>query len=238
MGIKVGLLLDGVRSSKYVLDLVNWSKSTADVEITHLIIHADKSQIGQFAKWSNAQLKDGRTATADRLLAGLFTRAAFFVERRLIAHSPRDKDHLEVFNLEPMVPTKITITPLISKSGLVCRFSGADIDQIKSLDLDVLIRCGNSILRGEILNAAKFGVWSFHHADNRINRGGPAGFWEVYYQDDTTGFTIQKLTEELDGGDVMMRGWVQTQYYHLLNQAALYRRSNHYMKLLLSKLAT
>jgi hypothetical protein len=238
MGIKVGLLLDDVQSSKYVLDLVNWSKSTADVEITHLIVHADKSpKVVRFAKWTDALFKDGCVAMADRLLAGLFTRAAFFVERRLLGRSERDKDHLETFDLEPMVPNKIEITPLICKSGLVCRFSDADIDHVKSLGLDVLIRCCDPIPRGGILNAAKFGIWSFHYADNRINRGGPAGFWEVYNENDTTGFTIQMLTEELDGGDVMMRGWVQTQYYHLLNQAALNRKSNHYMKVLISRLA-
>jgi len=33
-----------------------------------------------------------------------------------------------------------------------------------------------------LLNASKYGVWSFHHADNSINRGGPAGFWEIIYK--------------------------------------------------------
>ena len=234
MGIKVGLLVDGVQNSKYVLDLINWSKSTADVEITHLIVHADKSQN---TKWASAFSKDGILSMTDRLLKRLFIRAAFFVERRLLSRSEMDRDHLEVFDLEQRVPNKIDITPLISKSGLIYRFSDADIDQVKSLDLDVLIRCGGAILRGGILNAAKFGIWSFHYADNTVNRGVPAGFWEVYYENDTTGFTIQRLTEELDGADAMVRGRVQTQYYYLLNQAALYRKSNYYMKALLSQLA-
>jgi hypothetical protein len=101
-------------------------------------------------------LKDGCVARADRLLPGLFTRAAFFGEGRLLDRSERDKDHLEAFDLEPMMPTKIEITPLISKSGLVFRFSDADIDQVESLGMDVL-----PTLRGGILNAAKFGVWRF-----------------------------------------------------------------------------
>jgi hypothetical protein len=235
MGIKVGLLVDGLQGSKYVLDLINWSKSTADVEITHLIVHANKSSK------AHELSQRGILATSDRLLATLVKKVTFFVERRLLRLHRRfkiDRDHLEVFDLEPVVPSKIEITPRISKSGFIYRFSDSDIDYVTSLGLDVLIRCGGAILHGGILNAAKFGVWSFHHADNTINRGGPAGFWEVYCQNDTTGFTIQKLTEELDGGHVMMRGWVQTQDYFLVNQAALFRKSNHYMKLLLSRLAT
>jgi hypothetical protein len=46
------------------------------------------------------------------------------------------------------------------------------------------------------------------------------------------------LTEELDGGDVLMRGHVQTQYYYLLNQASLYEKSNYYMKAMIEKIAT
>ncbi len=49
---------------------------------------------------------------------------------------------------------------------------------MKDLNCDVLIRCGKGILRGDILYAARHGILSFHHADNRINRGGPPGFWE------------------------------------------------------------
>jgi hypothetical protein len=94
----------------------------------------------------------------------------------------------------------------------------------------VLIRCGRGILRGDILNAARHGILSFHHADNRINRGGPPGFWEVYKRQDTTGFTIQRLTEELDGGVVFMRGHFPTRFCYQLNQASLFERSNYFLK--------
>ena len=54
-----------------------------------------------------------------------------------------------------------------------------DISKIKQYDLDVIIRLGFKILRGDILNLPKYGIWSYHHADNNVNRGGPAGYWEV-----------------------------------------------------------
>ena len=75
-----------------------------------------------------------------------------------------------------------------------------------------------------------FGIISFHHADNRINRGVPAGFWEVYLKQDATGFTIQQLTEEIDGGNVLFRGQVTTKRTFLFNQAILYEKSNYYLK--------
>ena len=84
-------------------------------------------------------------------------------------------------------------------------FSSKDIEEIRKHDLDVLVRNGFGILRGDILTAAKVGVWSFHHGDNCINRGGPACFWESMASWPETGSILQILTEDLDNGKVL---WV------------------------------
>jgi hypothetical protein len=106
----------------------------------------------------------------------------------------RHKDHLNSFDLSALVPNSIIITPKISKSRFVYRLT-PDVAKIEGLGLDLLIRCGNGILRGDILKTSRLGILSFHHANNRINRGGPAGFWEAYLRQNTTGFTLQRLTE-------------------------------------------
>ena len=62
-------------------------------------------------------------------------------------------------------------------------------------DIDVLIRFNSNILRGDILNCTRFGILSFHTGDNRVVRGGPAGFWEVFNNEDTSGFILQILTQ-------------------------------------------
>ena len=80
------------------------------------------------------------------------------------------------------------------------RFSSEDLEKIKSYDIDVLIRQGFKILRGDILTVSKYGIWSYHHGDNNVNRGGPAGVWEVLENIDETGVILQTLTEDLDGG--------------------------------------
>jgi hypothetical protein len=85
------------------------------------------------------------------------------------------------------------------------RFKEEDIKQIKGHEIDVLIRLGFKILRGEILNCARYGIWSFHHDDNRVIRGGPAGFWEVFENHPVTGSVLQILTEDLDSGRIIYR---------------------------------
>jgi len=81
---------------------------------------------------------------------------------------------------------------------------------LQDLKPDILVRLGFRILTGPILNMAKFGVWSYHHADNKVNRGGPAGLWEVINREATTGITLQILSESLDGGRVLYRGLSKT----------------------------
>ena len=135
------------------------------------------------------------------------------------------------------MPDRIVTNPVVSKSGIIY-FGADDINRLKNLELDLLIQCANGVLGVEILAVARLGVISIDHADRRLNGGGPAGFWQVYFRKDTTGFTIVRLTEQLDGGDILMRGNFQTNYYYLLNQAILFERSNYYLKSLVEKLAT
>ncbi len=103
--------------------------------------------------------------------------------------------------------------------GLVFRYGESELAQIRGLGLDVLIRCGTGILRGGILSAARLGVLSLHHGDNRVNRGGPPGFWESRFGWPATGYVVQQLTEELDGGVVLARGAASTKPLFLANQA-------------------
>ncbi len=87
------------------------------------------------------------------------------------------------------------------------------------------MRFGFRILKGDALRIARYGVWSYHHGDNFVNRGGPAGFWEVMEGHPTTGSILQVLTEELDAGHVLYRSWAAT------DQSSVTRnRRNYYWK--------
>jgi hypothetical protein len=171
---------------------------------------------------------------SDMLSKALFA-AILRTERRLLRRIDRHKDHLDSFDLSSLVPGLVTIRPITSSSGLV--FDPSDVAIIRELDLDLLIRCGDAPLRGDILRASKLGIISFRHAENRINRGSPPGFWEAYLRHDTTGFTLERLTEQLNGNEVLMRGHFPTYWHFLLNQAALFEKSNYYLKLLIDKVA-
>lgn len=103
--------------------------------------------------------------------------------------------------------TKVMICET-DKKGLTQFFSKADVSAIKNLNLDFLLRFGFNIIRGEILEAANYGVWSFHHDDEEVIRGGPPGFWEVYNKSIINGVILQQLTDSLDKGIILKKIWL------------------------------
>ena len=102
----------------------------------------------------------------------------------------------------------ISVLPL--RKGFVHRFAEEDLERVRAKNLDVLIRFGFNILRGDILKAARFGVWSYHHGDNDSYRGGPPYFWELVEGNPISGAMLQILTEDLDAGKVLCKGFFAT----------------------------
>jgi hypothetical protein len=172
------------------------------------------------------------------LLRSLAFRLAVRLERRLSApRRPEIEDLFHSIAVEKVCNTDcLRLRPVISPSGFVHRFADADVQTIKAWKLDVILRMGSGILRGEILHAAMHGILSFHHGDNRTHRGGPAGFWEVLERRDTTGYVVQRLTEKLDAGEVLARGELGTKPRYLLNQHHLFKCSIQTMVDVLARL--
>ena len=113
------------------------------------------------------------------------------------------------------------------------------IKQIRGYDLDVALCFGFRILKGDALKIARHGIWSFHHGDNLVNRGGPAGFWEVMDGTPVTGSVLQVLTEDLDNGRIIYRSWSPTadRFSVKANRNNLYWKSSSFILRKLKDLA-
>jgi folate-dependent phosphoribosylglycinamide formyltransferase PurN len=216
---RVGLLADGPSVHKIYADLVDWADRQPDVQISLIIQRAPGSQPGRLGAWRDMLRKRGLYATLSHLAFSQLVKLEQKWGLRGLHHIAGMRD------IGSKVADYIEVTPLVSKSGFVHRFSDGDLERVRTLDLDLLIRAGSGILKGEILSAARHGILSIHHGDNRIYRGGPPGFWEVVERQPSTGFVIQRLTEELDGGEVLFRGSMPTEFLYTRNQAMLFERS-------------
>ena len=93
-----------------------------------------------------------------------------------------------------------------------------DIEIIKSFKLDFILRRDFRIIRGKILRSTKYGIWSLHHGDNDYYRGIPPGFWETYFNESITGVTLQKLNNNLDGGQIIDKGYYGTKFFWKHNE--------------------
>lgn len=132
------------------------------------------------------------------------------VYRKLLVQprARRPTDMSDVFKDVPTLSCKV-----IRKGKYSQYFSDEDVQAIRSHDLDFILRFGFNIIRGDILQAARHGVWSFHHDDEEKYRGSPPCFWEIYFGDLVTGAILQRLTNRLDGGVVLKKGHFETVDY-------------------------
>jgi hypothetical protein len=208
--LRIGLLIDSY-------DLPLWS-----YKMIETINNSNHSKVVLVVRNNNQVKKIGFFANLWMIKSELLLLLYSKLEKKLYRLNP---NAFEIKNLKSIVNCpEIVVQPNTTKFS--DRILEDDINEIKTHNIDVFIRLGFRILRGEILNAAKYGVWSYHHGDNRVNRGGPAGIWEMLNLWDEVGVVLQILTEDLDGGTILYESRYKT------DNLFIYRnKNNYYLKL-------
>lgn len=93
-------------------------------------------------------------------------------------------------------------------------FKEENIEKIKNANMDfILLFSGFKNINGEILNALKYGVWSYHFDDIEKYRGGPPCFWEIYNNDHVNGAVLQRLTSKHNASTILKKGFFRTFKY-------------------------
>ena len=102
---------------------------------------------------------------------------------------------------------------------------------VKNSNPDFVLRFGFGILDGEILDCARYGVWSYHHGDPSQFRGQPPGFWEIAKKIPVTGAVLQRLSNKLDGGEILHSGFFKTTFQsYAKTRDTLYLGSSSWLK--------
>jgi len=194
--LKIGLMIDSLIQPQWVYDVVAGIQRSGFAAISLLIENGD---VDQPARGFLNRVVQNRK----RLAYALYTRLDDWLFRR----EPDAFTNRSIAELLDGVPS-IRVTPIKKKYSDY--FAAADVEAIRQHDLDVALRLGFRILKGDSLQIARYGVWSYHHGDNLVNRGGPPGFWEVMRREAVTGSVLQVLTDELDNGRVIYRSFAPT----------------------------
>ncbi len=193
--VRVALLLDSLTQPRWVFNIIKDIQSSQIAEIWLVIKNeATFESLGRLRSyWKNR----------DYLLYSLYNR----VDQRIPLV---EEDAFAETDLQQV----LSDVPVLGVMPIMKKFSDwfppEAIEKIRSYDLDVAISFGFRILRGDALRIAKHGVWSYHHGDNLVNRGGPPGFWEVIEGSPISGSVLQVLSEDLDNGQVIDRSWTRT----------------------------
>jgi len=165
-----------------------------------LIVDAEATRASPAATFEQLAHRLRRFALTRGRLWKLYERV---VIRRSVAERPIDLS-------EELSAVPVITCAAVRRGKYSQYFSNADVDAIRSFELDFILRFAFEIIRGDILTAARYGVWSFHHGDETKYRGSPAGFWEIVHHDPVTGSVLQRLTERLDAGIILRRGSFKT----------------------------
>lgn len=160
--------------------------------------------------------------TSKNIFGNLFFRVQVLIESSLFFRQESTVDRERLISYLNELPT-ISLKPKRKKHLDI--FSKRDAEIVKKYDLDLILRHAFGVIQGEILRSARYGIWSFHHGDNDINRGGPPGFWEVMLDNPVIGVTLQKLTEELDGGLIIDKGFYNKHWSYVRNQNSIFENS-------------
>ena len=233
--LKVGIIVDNVDQPFLIYDLYKKSLNSDYYSVNCLIIQNPKKihnnnflyRLTDFIK------KRGIKKLIDRFFFEIIN----IIETQIVKKNNKYNDFFLKHPFSKFEMKKIYVEPEVSNSGLYYNYNLEEIKKIKKLNLDVLIRGGSGILKGDILEVCKIGILSFHHGDNDFYRGGPPGFWEVYNQEPSTGFIIQRLNEVLDNGDVIFKGNIPTSFFYKLNVCKLFLKSNIFLHKILEKIS-
>jgi hypothetical protein len=210
--LRIGLLVDGPEVPAWLGSALAEVVTRGIGEIV-LIVEREPDEVIQRSR--GARLWENRSKLAFALAERLDARRAKL---------PPEEPAVVLASIAPSADV-LRVRPSTTRFSDV--IADADVARIRTADLDVIVRGGFRILRGGVLSSARHGVWSFHHGDNRENRGGPPGIWEVLQDSPVTGVTLQRLTEELDGGVALARSVGATRRFSFAqNIRHMYRRSS------------
>ncbi|MDB4638254.1 hypothetical protein OAE64_00030 [bacterium] len=206
--MRIGILIkDFEQLSNWELRIIENIKNDSNLELILLI-------------------KDGRSLKKRYQFKTIISKGVFkiqkYIERRFLFKERHTVKKQAVINYLNKIDT-IEVRP--QKRNFVDFFDKSQCIVVKQYNLDIILRHNFGIIRGEILNSSKYGIWSFHHGDNKINRGGPPGFWEMVLDHKFIGVTLQKLTPELDGGIVIDKAYFNKHWSYIKTKDLIFEGS-------------
>jgi hypothetical protein len=207
--LRFGIMCEGTNFYQWQADAITQLLANKDIEC-HLLIIDSQSRLSKKFRYLRRR---ARLKNILWLAFGMYCQVVSRANKKV--------------SLEDLLKDIPTIKCRVSTKGKYSQyFSEQDVLEINNHRLDFILKFGFGIIRGEILKAAKYGVWSFHHGDEQQYRGGPPGFWEICKKETVTGAILQRLTNKLDAGVVLKKGFLKTKLSYVRNRDQMFFTSS------------
>lgn len=236
--LRLGILSSRTNLSTYHAQFLQWCLSHPRIELSHFIVMKERT-IDR--KRSDNHIKDIHPAAAKRsapaLKAAKTVRALGWIEEAMLRGWTRHKNYVSDFDVSKTVPFTISATTSFSPADFSHSFDPEDVRTIKDLDLDLLLMLTGRNLSGEILSTARLGIVSVQYSDAPDCCASPPGFWDVYFQRETTSFSFSLIKEGMSRRVPLKQGRFSTKYFWKYNEANLFERSMYHLKRFIEDIA-
>jgi hypothetical protein len=198
--LRVGIMLDSYTSNAWVAKVIEEIQSSgfARAELVILINSPRKSSF----------LRDFQFA-----LFHLF-------ERWDYQRNKADHDAMAPVDVSSLLSGIALISVEANSKSFTGGISEDRLTEIGKHELDVIFHFGSSIPPKDILTAARYGVWSFHHGCTSERRDGAPFFEEFAKGNPVSESSLLMFTDSLDHGRVVYKSYAST------DQVSLYVNRN------------
>jgi hypothetical protein len=243
--LKVTVLVDALSVAEHVRELVAWIQTQAHMQCNVVVLPClpAVNYLGRPGPESDTKAPN----TLTRACQALLWSGVVFVERQRMRSTQFKGRTDSLMSLQSIdFHGGVTVFEALHNES-----PDEHIQRVRSALLagapDVIVQCGSFARAKEFAACAQHGLLEVIYGNNPRFRGGPPGFWEVFYRADKTGFLIRQWlatagdksasTKNKPRLNVLMESYLPTQGFFLLNQATLLFQATRHLQNMLAKLA-
>lgn len=221
--LRVGLITESVIVPNYVQEFVSWASEQESIDVSHLVVLDTVDLRDEYHRKNASRGNIERKNSARQIIE--------FIERSLLKryNNGIHAEHFQKCDLSTRIPNRVDVSfsPYAEGVGGPSETASAEL---RGQNIDLFIAFDNCELPHGIGKFSRLGAIRLRLSDTHATRDCPSGFWECFHGCAKTGFVIEHLNAS---AELLMAGYVTTQFFYSLNQAFLARRASERLKYLL-----
>jgi len=192
--IRFGVICENKKLLAWQKEVIEILISEADVELKLLIFENDRL----------GKKRTGKPVQSSSIKPGISWNLYY---RYLVRKKSKALQEVEITSIFEGIP-HINLT-LLETDGFA-QLQNTETKKLETVELDFILNFSTLPLIGKVLNAAKFGIWSYQFGDQEKYIGNTLSFWEIYKEDVLTKASLIRLTNAANTSILLKEGYLKT----------------------------